>query len=146
MEEITKRLYMKTKINKFTKILLDYSEDIVHLGIIFLIPHVAWGSFLFFTAMSLYVWYKVYQNGISFYTSTYSKRIDDIYNNPKTHFIVLSIIYALYAIFAIQYSNIIPYFVSIPYVILVSSHDFFIILFIKKIWSLKQGLNKNEKT
>lgn len=145
MEEIAKRFYMKTKINKFTKILLDYSEDIVHLGIIFLIPYVAWASFLFFTVMSLYVWNKVYQNGISFYTSTYSKRIDDIYNNPKTHFIVLSIIYALYTIFAIQYSNIIPYFVSIPYVILVSSHDFFIILFIKKVWSLKQELNKNEK-
>lgn len=82
MEEIAKRFYMKTKINKFTKILLDYSEDIVHLGIIFLIPYVAWAS-LFFTVMSLYVWNKVYQNGISFYTSTYSKRIDDIYNNPK---------------------------------------------------------------
>lgn len=137
---------MNTYINKFSKIFLGYKEDIIHLGIIFLIPYVAWSSFLFFTVISLYVWHKVYENGISFYTSTYSKRIDDIYSNPKTHFSVLLIIYALYAIFGMQYSSIIPYFVSIPYIIMVSSHDFFVILSIKKIWSLKQELNKNEET
>lgn len=128
---------MTNKLKLFKDILLNYSEDIIHLGIIFIFPYIAFGSFSFFILISLYVWYQVLLKGFSFYAATYKKRIDDIYQNRNIHLIVLLTIYAFYGIFAYQYSNIVPLYISIPYIIFVSSHDFIISLFIKRIYNLK---------